>query len=162
MRRFVLFLVFPVFSSPLLTAAAADCTLDTDGDGICDVLDACPSNANLSQGQPIKLNTPLVPGGNVSQFAVSADGQWAVYMADDVVDQRFELLAVPLAGGAVRRLNPTPVPGGDVLNFKLTPDSAHAAYRADLASDEAWNLYSADLATGTAIALDTSGQGVFP
>jgi Tol biopolymer transport system component len=49
---------------------------------------------------PVKVNPTLAlgpPPGDVTDAKVSPDGRWVVYLADQEVDQRFELYSVPSA-----------------------------------------------------------------
>jgi len=112
---------------------------------------------------PLQLNGPLVAGGDVQflflgnpQFLVSPDGERAVYLADQSVDEAFELFSVPVDGSqAAVRLNGSLVPGGDVSftsglgdqrpHFVVTPCSTRVVYRADQDADEVFELYSAPL-----------------
>jgi Tol biopolymer transport system component len=56
---------------------------------------------------PIKLNPPLVSGGDVNtgRFQFTPDGQYVIYLADQEVDNRAELFRVPV-GGQAAKLNP--------------------------------------------------------
>lgn len=80
---------------------------------------------------PVRLNPPLVPGGDVfqantlnGQFVnATPDGVWAVYEADQEVDGVRELFAVPADGSrpAVKLSGPLP-PGGNVVGHRIGPD----------------------------------------
>lgn len=79
----------------------------------------------------VRLNPPLVPGGNVhlantldATYAdVTPDGVWAVYEADQEVDNVRELFAVPADGSrpAVKLNGPLP-PGGNVVRHQIASD----------------------------------------
>ena len=56
------------------------------------------------QAVGIKLNGPVISGGNVSAFAISPDGNWVVYLADQESVGRFELYRVSIAGGVTIKL----------------------------------------------------------
>ena len=45
---------------------------------------------------PTKLNGVLVPGGGVEAFDIGPDGAAVVYLADQEIDQMFELFATGL------------------------------------------------------------------
>lgn len=97
----------------------------------------------------VSLAGSFVSGGQVKSLHLSADSQWLVFNADRLVDERFELWSVPVAGpaAALVRLNPTLVTNGDVLSdFRLSPDSTRVAYIADQASDERYFPYSVPIA----------------
>ena len=53
--------------------------------------------------QAVKLNGPLVAGGNVGQYVISDDSAWVIYLADQVVDEVYELFSVPVAGDVYKR-----------------------------------------------------------
>ena len=106
---------------------------------------------------PVKLNGPLVPGGNVvsggadtdPSFALSPDGQWVAYLADQLVDERFELFLRRIDGsGSPVVVNDPLVAGGDVAAygqldpaFRFTKDSTGIVYLADQESDEVVELF---------------------
>jgi len=95
-------------------------------------------------GDSIKLNGPLVAGGNVSRaFAWSPDSSRIGYVADQEADEVFELYSGAPDGSGNVKLNGTLVVGGNVSRpFAWSPDSSHIAYRADQETDEVLELYS--------------------
>jgi Tol biopolymer transport system component len=101
-------------------------------------------------GAGAKLNGPLPFGGDVlPEFLISVDSARVVYVADQQVDEVYELYSVPVAGpaGAGIRLNDTLPPGGDVMsNFLISPDGARVVYRADAETDGVLELYSVPIA----------------
>lgn len=63
-----------------------------------------PGDGRASQARRISL--PLVAGGGVrSRFALTPDGQRAVYSADALDNGRFDLWSVPIVGGTSTRLD---------------------------------------------------------
>jgi Tol biopolymer transport system component len=73
-------------------------------------------------GTTVKLNAPLVAGGNVQSpgFEQSDDGMNLFYIADQAVDEDFELFVVDLATpGAATEVGFPPIAGGDVLEFSV-------------------------------------------
>ncbi|MEJ2209453.1 MAG: Calx-beta domain-containing protein [Anaerolineae bacterium] len=96
-----------------------------------------------------RLNSPLPPGGNVrASFLVSPGSERVVYLADQALDEVFNLYSAPITGpaGAVLRLNEPLVREGDVFaNFALTPDGARAIYRADQDIEAVMEVYAADI-----------------
>ncbi len=126
----------------------------------------------LTGGKPTKLNTTLAGGkGDVRgpdeelphPFLISADSQHVVYVADQDVDEVFELYSVPITGGAVTKLNPSLAKGrggvqGDIQAgpehpFLISPDSQRVVYVADQDVDELYELYSVPITGGEAIQL---------
>ncbi|MEQ1893150.1 MAG: hypothetical protein ABL998_11440 [Planctomycetota bacterium] len=110
----------------------------------------------LAGGAVVKLNGPLVAGGDVAEagfaghlFDLSPNGARVVYLADQEVDERHELFSVPLAGGAVVKLSGTLAPGERAFSpAGISPDSSRVVF--DTASTVAGrnDLYSAPLAGG--------------
>ena len=106
----------------------------------------------------IKLNGPLIVDGDVSQFTVSPDGQYVVYLADQEMDQVRELYSVPITGGTSSKLNGPIVAGGNVFSsFVISPDSQYVIYRADQDIDNVLELYSVPIdGSSTAVKLNAS------
>jgi hypothetical protein len=97
----------------------------------------------------VSLAGSLATGGTIQGILVSPDSQRVVFGADRLVDERFELWSVPVAGpvAAIVRLNPTLVAGGDVqTGFQISPDGDRVAYIADQVSDERFFPYSVPIA----------------
>ncbi|MFN7941769.1 MAG: hypothetical protein U0X73_09220 [Thermoanaerobaculia bacterium] len=93
----------------------------------------------------VSLAGSFAVGGQIQSLVLSPDGEHVVFVADKLVDERFELWSVPVAGpaAALVRLNPTLVTNGDVkANFAISPDGTRVAYIADQASDERYFPYS--------------------
>src|SRR5574341_1780641 len=70
-----------------------------------------PSDGGAS---PVRLSPPPVAGGTVTHFRISPDGRSVVYRADQEVGGKFELHAVPVAGGEVVKVSSPLFSGGDV------------------------------------------------
>jgi Tol biopolymer transport system component len=119
----------------------------------------------VAGGAPRRLSGPLTAGGEVSDgwstvspaFRISPDGRYAVYRADQEVDEQFELYSVPLAGGAPVKLNAPLPPGGDVGSsqsypsaFLISPDSQTVVYPADQEVDDRFELYRVPIGGGAA------------
>lgn len=97
----------------------------------------------------VKLNGPLVAGGETYQFAITADGEDVVFTADRDTSNVVELYRAPIDGSAAPvKLSGTPVSGGGVFDFKLSPDSLFAVYRADADTNDVMELYSVLLGGG--------------
>jgi len=92
---------------------------------------------------PIRLNSPLVAGGNVIELDLAPDGGRVVYLADQATDNAFELFSVPVDGSAAPvRLNDPLGANRDVTRFWLSPDGARVLYLADGTVDERFELFS--------------------
>ncbi len=81
-------------TTPQCTTSCAD----GDGDGLPDCNDLCPSAPVLND--VVRLNEDLVPGGNVLALDSTSDDRWAVYVADQDADGRYDLYSVSADGGA--------------------------------------------------------------
>ncbi len=105
-----------------------------------------PADGSAAQ---VKLQGNLVNGGDVSaDYAVTPDGQWVVYRADETVDDRNDLYIVPID----RSVAPVPLvdafaPGGEVIerSLQLTSDGTRAFFLADLQVNERVELFSVPL-----------------
>lgn len=118
----------------------------------------------IGGGPPVKLNPPLVPGGEVAWIwdpQISPDSSRVVYVADQEVVFRDEIFSVPIDGGAATKLNGA-LAGGSVYDFAISPDSSRVAYRARQDSATSNELYSVPLAGGPSTklneALPSDGQ----
>jgi Tol biopolymer transport system component len=93
----------------------------------------------------VKLNAPLVSGGEVLGFEISPDSQRVVYSADQESDNVAELYSVPIGGPASAgiKLNGPLVAGGNVGDLpQISPDSRYVVYYADQDADNVFELYS--------------------
>jgi WD40 repeat protein len=90
-----------------------------------------------------RLTPPLIPGGNVTSFALTPDKTAVVYIADQTTNDVFELYQVNIATPGVSvKLNGTLIPPqGDVASFSITPDGTSVVYLADQQIDQVFELY---------------------
>ncbi len=151
-------------NGPLAAGADVDAEFLITPDGLTVVARAELAEDNVRElyripvdgsAAPARLSAPLAAGGNVAPgFRISADGRTVVYLADQELDERFELFAVPLDGGTGPvKLNGALVDGGDALaDFALTPDGERVVYRADAETDGRFELFG--------VALDGSANPV--
>ncbi|NJN18146.1 MAG: hypothetical protein HC822_18710 [Oscillochloris sp.] len=105
---------------------------------------------------PVKLNGELPPGGSVSlnAFAISPDGRWVVYQADQDAGGVVELFSAPLDGsGASIKLNGPFSGEGDIEfdGFRISPDSRLVVYRADQRIDGRVELFRVPISGGIAV-----------
>jgi len=113
-------------------------------------------SAPLTGTMPIKLNPPLVAGGQVRRFAITVDSQYVLYLADQEVDNREELYRVPITGGQAVKLNGSLVSGGNVTEVRVDPDNVRVVYKADQQANEVFEIYSVPLAGGTPVKLNAT------
>lgn len=100
----------------------------------------------------VKLNKTLPEDGNLWTFSISPDSKTVVYSADQDVDLRNEIYAVPLAGPASAgiKLNDTVVDGGSLYSFLISPDSKTVVYNGDQDTYEVEELYSVPISGAAA------------
>lgn len=110
--------------------------------------------ASLSGNSPIKLNGPLVAGGDIITQTISPDNSTVVFIADAEIDGVFELYSVPISGGTVTKLNPNLSSSRDVNIFEITPDSSTVIFHADADTAGVDEVYSVPIAGGTATKLN--------
>jgi len=81
-----------------------------------------------------KLSGPMVSGGNVTGFAISPDGRFVAYRADQETKGMFELYTVPIGGGTAINVSRK---SGTILEVKdfawapnISPNRSQIAFRA--------------------------------
>lgn len=91
-------------------------------------------------GQPVTLNAPLQPAGYVFYWAVSPDGHYATYTADQDTDGKLEVFVVDTNIPAIStKING---PAQSVASLaEFTPDSKRIIY----SGDEERDIYARDL-----------------
>jgi len=122
----------PPFRAPLLLAL-----------GVLGPSLAAAGSLRLSDGLPF---SDVLIARATHQPRVSADGRYAVYVHDAVVDNAWELWSVPLVGGDPVRLSGLLPASAVVEPFELTADSQTVVYRAPQDSGGVYELYSAPIA----------------
>ena len=93
----------------------------------------------------IKLSGTLVTGGNVVDFKVSPDGGSVAYVADQEIDEVFELFVVSVDKAADEnavKISGSPMAGNGVKEFSWAPDNSRVAYIADQNTADVFELYT--------------------
>jgi Tol biopolymer transport system component len=122
---------------------------DQTTDGVLEIY-SVPS----AGGVAVKLNGPLVLGGDVDEQLFSPNSSRVVYDADQTIDDVVEIFSVPATGGAAVKLNGPMAAGGDVTGFySFTPDSSRVVYTADQVTNDVRELFSVPGTGGTAVKL---------
>jgi len=96
----------------------------------------------------VRLDAPAQPLCDVEpRFVLTPDGRSALYVADQELDETFELYRVALDGrSAPVRLHPPLREGRSVkATFQLTPDGTRVLFASDLGVAERFDLYVAPL-----------------
>lgn len=110
--------------------------------------------ASVSGVSPIKLNGPLVAGGDARIGTISPDNSTFVFTADAEIDGVTELYSVPIGGGTVTKLNPDLSGSRDVNRFEISPDSSTVIFIADVGTTGKDEVYSVPIGGGTATKLN--------
>ena len=137
----------------ILCPCPAD-AFDSDGDGVDDSLDNCPTAYNPDQSERLVLITgPPGDDGSVTKFLVTDDAidPVVVYIADAETDGVLELFSRPLFGPLTTKLNPPLVEFGNVRDFRITSDGSTVVYLADQAVDGQDALYAVPIRGGAAV-----------
>lgn len=95
-----------------------------------------------------RLDNPEAIAGDVTNYRVSPDGEFGVYIADATDAGVLELHSVQFSSGTVTKLNAPLAPGGDVVRFQIAPDSSRVVYEADQDVRDVVELYSVPIAGG--------------
>lgn len=125
---------------------------DQDTDGVDELY-----HVDDRTGEVTRLNSPLVAGGDVTDFEADRRGRRVVYLADQDTDDDFELYGVELSTGEVTRLNDALLSEQDVYpDFHIGPRGRTVAFTAGHWTDtddaagtgDIRELFSANLKTG--------------
>lgn len=110
-------------------------------------------------GEAVRLNPQLVSGGDVlpNPIQLSPLGDRVLYLADQNVDETFEIFTVPVAGGPSVRVNGTLVAGGNVRenSLQFSPDGDQVLYIADQIANEVYELFVAPSTGGDSLRLNS-------
>jgi Tol biopolymer transport system component len=112
----------------------------------------------LSRAQGLRLNGPLVAGGEVGGSQISPDGAWVVYRADQDQNDVQELYRVPLHGlEAPVKLTPPMAANQDADPwFQIAPNATRVVYMVTQTTGPSHvsQLYSIPSGGGTAVRLN--------
>ena len=105
----------------------------------------------IEGGVPVRIGSPFINQGDVlmqtgpDAFEIGLDGTQVIYIADQQVNERFELFAAPIHGGPSVRLNRALAAGCDVRDFLISPDRKRVLFHADHLVQHDVELFSASL-----------------
>jgi Tol biopolymer transport system component len=104
-------------------------------------------------GSPVKISGALVTAGDVVENSarVSPDSSHVIYIADQEVNETFELYSVPILGGTTVKLNGVLPSLDDVTSAEFTPDGSRVIFLANEDSASAFELFSVPSAGGTPV-----------
>ena len=107
----------------------------------------------ISGGTPVKLNRPMITGGDVTSFIISPDNSRVVYKADQEENGTYELYSVPIDGPAEEgiKLNKALPDEGNTYAYEISTDSSRVIYIAEqdqvrTIGDGIFELYSVSIA----------------
>ncbi len=117
---------------------------------------------SVDTGGPVKINGALTTagtGGNVTSFAMSPNRQWIAYVADQEVDEKFELYVRDAAlANPPTKISRDVLADGDVSDNPVwAPDTSRIAYRGDVWADEKFDLTTVTPGGGSAIVVLPAG-----
>ena len=91
------------------------------------------------------LSGTLVAGGEITSGALSPNGEWFAYIADQDTDDVAELYVAATDGsGSIKVSGPLQADGDVKAPIRWSPDSSQIAYLADAEQDEADEVYLVD------------------
>lgn len=104
----------------------------------------------VAGGTVDRVSGPLVAGGDVYRFQVTADSQGVLFNADKTTDEVVELYGALLSGGTAK-LSGSLCPGGNVSLFQISANQVHVVYFADQETNEVYELFAIPLTGGPGI-----------
>ena len=110
----------------------------------------------IGGGSEVKLSAALDAAEDVTDFKIDPTGTTIAYIADQNVDETFELFRVPLAGGAAVQVNGAAAAGASPSLFQFTSDGSRLLYLMDQDSLGVVELYGAAVSGGAAVKLSGS------
>lgn len=94
------------------------------------------------------LNNPSASGPDTLGAQFSPDGQWVVYVANELSPQNEDLFVTRPRGGEIVQLNKRAQPNADVSFSRISPSSDTVIYWSDQDTDEVFELYSVPINGG--------------
>lgn len=79
-------------------------------------------------------------GGNVEEYKISPDGALLAFLADDAVDEEFNLFVAAIDGSSLIKLNPDLATDTDVDEFHWSPDSSQLLFTSNFENPGASNV----------------------
>src|SRR5206468_2841591 len=135
--------------------------ISPDSSRVVFVADALTDQVNELFSAPIdgsspavRISGPMVPGGDVWNegdpsgglvaVRISSDSRWVVYVADQDVNDTYEIYRSPIDGSAppLRLVGPLPVGANILPDLELSPDGSRVVYRADRNTNDVFELFS--------------------
>lgn len=117
------------------------------------LLSLSPVHADLLN---LKLSDPFQPHSSLHGIQISPDGQYALFLADIITEDAFELYSVPIDGSEEPTLLSSGLlpTGAEVQAYVVSPNSSRVAYVADQDSSGMMELYSVPITGGPIVKLN--------
>jgi Tol biopolymer transport system component len=117
-------------------------------------------SAAIAGGNCVDISGTMVANGDVNsnEFAISANSQRVVFIADKYTNGQNELFSVPIAGGVATRISGEINGSGDIDRFVLSADSKWVAFVGEKDTPNVFEVFSVALDGGGAV-LDIDGDG---
>lgn len=110
-------------------------------------------------GESVPLSPQLVNGGDVLPNSIQLNpvGDRVLYLADQDVDEKFEIYTVPVSGGPSTRVNGSLIATGDVRedSLQFSDDGSQVLYIADQITNEVYELFVAPSTGGDSLRLNS-------
>ena len=101
-----------------------------------------------ANGDPVKLNPPLSPFGQVTGFELSSDGNSVAYGVDMAGFGDAQLYSSPTTGGDPILLTGPALFGVNIPTYQISADSSQVVYASDPALDETFQLLAVPISGG--------------
>jgi Tol biopolymer transport system component len=117
------------------------------------ILSLSPVNADLLN---LKLSGPEQAHSNVHHIQISPNGQYALFLADFITENAFELYSVPIDGSEEPTLLSSGLlpTGAEVEGYRIAPNSSRVAYVADQDTAGMMELFSVPITGGPIVKLN--------
>jgi len=100
-------------------------------------------------GAVTSLTGPGIPGGFVTRFELTPDGERAIALGDLLTNNLVELFSIPIDGSPRTKLSGPLPPDADIYTFAVAPDGSSVAYIGGQNTADVWELFSIPVAGGT-------------
>jgi hypothetical protein len=112
--------------------------------------------SNLIGGGGLVQLSSALAGGDVIDYAVTPNNQYAVYLADADIDNTYELYCFNTVASTTTKQHADLGVLRDITNFALTPDNTRVVAVGDLASNDVFELFSAPICSSSGVNLSGS------
>ncbi len=122
--------------------------------GLLTALPISTLHAQEQFSEPRQISGAQTIFGDVINYQISPDARRVVYIADQIVNGKFELFSVSINGGTVVKLNADLASDGRVTRAEITPDSNFVIYLSTGSNSNTLELYRVPITGGAPIRLN--------